>query len=500
MRAVIYARYSCDNQREESIDGQLRECTEFAKQQDLTIIHTYVDRALSASKETDKRVDFQRMIYDSAKGLFDVVLVWKLDRFARNRYDSAYYKSILKKNSVKVISATEHISQGAEGIILESILEGMAEYYSAELSEKIHRGQTENALKGKMNGGTVPLGYLLGEDKKLKVDPITAPIVVEVFERYAEGETVREIIESLNDRGLRGKNNQPYRLNSFSKMLMNRKYIGEYQYRDIIIPNAIPPLVSEDLFGRAQKRRVKNRKATGKWNANEKYILSTKLFCGKCGTMMAGECGKSATGKMYYYYKCGKAKRKNGCDKKAIPKQPIENLVVQQTKEMLLDDTLMESLIDCLLVEQTKENREVLLLTQQVKEVEKGIHNLLNAIQSGILTPTTKERMDSLEVQKTSLEKALAREKMEHPILTREEIAHFIYRFRQLDTTDIKKQEKLIDLFVNAIFVFDDRLILTFNYKETEKIISLDDLHSSVLCDPSSPDCVGRTSRPTQFL
>lgn len=117
MKAVIYARYSSDSQREESIDGQIRECTEYAERNGITILGSYVDRALSA--RTDDRPDFQRMIADSEKRLFDVVLVWKLDRFSRNRYDSAHYKHILKKNGVRVMSVKENISDGPEGIILE---------------------------------------------------------------------------------------------------------------------------------------------------------------------------------------------------------------------------------------------------------------------------------------------------------------------------------------------------------------------------------------------
>ena len=162
MTGIIYARYSSDNQREESIDGQIRECKEFAEKNDIRIIDTYIDRALSA--KTDNRPSFQQMIKDSSKGLFDVIIVWKLDRFARNRYDSAHYKNILKKNGVKVISATEAISSGAEGILLESMLEGDAEYYSAELAEKNNRGLTENALKCKYNGGSVAFGYVIDDE------------------------------------------------------------------------------------------------------------------------------------------------------------------------------------------------------------------------------------------------------------------------------------------------------------------------------------------------
>ena len=165
MRGVIYARYSSDNQREESIEGQIRENTAFARKNGIDIVDTYIDRAYST--KTDNRPEFQRMIKDSGKKSFDVVIVWKLDRFSRNRYDSAKYKAMLKKNDVRVLSATEAISEGAEGIILESVLEGMAEYYSADLAEKVTRGMTENALKCRFNGGTVPFGYMIDETTAL---------------------------------------------------------------------------------------------------------------------------------------------------------------------------------------------------------------------------------------------------------------------------------------------------------------------------------------------
>ena len=147
MKVVIYARYSSDNQREESIEGQIRECTAFAEKNGITILRHYIDQAFSA--KTDNRPEFQNMVKDSGKRLFDLVIVWKLDRFARNRYDSARYKATLKKNGVKVVSAAEVISDGAEGIVPESVLEGYAEYYSADLSEKVVRGMTENTLKSK---------------------------------------------------------------------------------------------------------------------------------------------------------------------------------------------------------------------------------------------------------------------------------------------------------------------------------------------------------------
>ena len=241
MTGAIYARYSSDNQREESIDGQLRECKAFAAKNDIQIVGTYIDRALSA--KTDNRPDFQRMIKDSEKHTFDVIIVWKLDRFARNRYDSAHYKAILMRNDVRVVSATEAISQGAEGIILESVLEGMAEYYSAELSEKVIRGQTENAYKCKFNGGTIPFGYIIDKENNFQLNPETAPFVLSAYEMYDDGKTMSEIAENFNSKGLRNTRGTKFNINAISKILRNRRYIGEYKYRDITIPDGIPAIV-----------------------------------------------------------------------------------------------------------------------------------------------------------------------------------------------------------------------------------------------------------------
>lgn len=264
MNGVIYARYSSDNQREESIDGQLRECLVFAEKNDIQIIETYVDRALSA--KTDNRPDFQRMIRDSTKEQFEVIIVWKLDRFARNRYDSAHYKAILKRNNVRVVSATEAISQGPEGIILESLLEGMAEYYSAELAEKVLRGMKENAYNCKFNGGTIPYGYYVDDEKHLQIESKTAMIVREVFELYDNGMTMKEITDTLNRKGLRNRKGNPFTISVVSKMLTNRRYIGEYKFKEIVVEDGIPAIISKNLFESVNKKLEANRKKPARKN------------------------------------------------------------------------------------------------------------------------------------------------------------------------------------------------------------------------------------------
>ena len=229
MTAVIYARYSSESQREASIEGQIRECTAYAEKNGITIVKHYIDRAISA--KTDNRPEFQQMIKDSDKKLFDIVLVWKLDRFARNRYDSARYKTQLKKNGVKLMSATEIISDGPEGIILESVLEGYAEYYSADLSEKVIRGMTENALKGKFSGGAIPFGYTINADRRFEIDPLTAPFVAEAFQRYNDGQTMREIRDWLNEKGIKNKRGGPMTFNVIQHMLSNSPI-----YRRVEVP------------------------------------------------------------------------------------------------------------------------------------------------------------------------------------------------------------------------------------------------------------------------
>ena len=487
VNAVIYARFSSDRQREESIEGQIRECREYAEKNGIRVIDTYIDRALSASKNVEKRLDFQRMIRDSRKHLFDIVLIWKLDRFARCREDSAIYKGILKKNGVRVVSATEHITEGSEGILMESVLEGMAEYYSAELSEKIHRGQKENALKGRNNGGRIPLGYKLGADKRLEIDPDTAPIVREVFKRYAEGETIRAIVNDLNSRGLKTSRGYKFAYPSFNTLLQNRKYMGEFRYQDVVIPGGVPALVDEDTFDRVQARMAKNKQAPATAKAKESYLLTTKLFCGECGKIMFGESGTGTGGKVYRYYKCANAKKKAGCHKKAVKKEWIENLVVEQTMALVMNEALMEQITDRLMELQGQESFDLQLLKKQLKEAEKGVENMLNAIQMGIITESTKQRLMDLEVQKTRLEQQILTEQIENPTLSREQIKSFLDQFKKTDIEDEAQRQRLIDGFVNAVFVYDDKIVLTFNYKDGTATITLDGVNNSDMSGDGPP-------------
>jgi DNA invertase Pin-like site-specific DNA recombinase len=487
MKAVIYARYSSDSQREESIDGQLRECKEYADRQNLIIVGTYIDRALSA--KSDNRPEFQKMVSDSSKRQFEVVLVWKLDRFARNRVDSATYRAILRRNGVKVVSAKENISEGPEGIILEAILEGMAEYYSAELAVKIKRGQTENALKCRYNGGFVPFGYRVNENKLFEADPVTAPIVREMFERYADGQTVAEISAALNGRGV--FTNIPYKYTNKSSMhnlLKNRRYTGEYRHGEHVVPGGMPVVVPQELFDRVQARMSKNKHAPASAKAADEFLLTTKLFCGKCSVFMVGTSGTSKTGRVYHYYKCGNAIYKKSCDKKAVRKEYIERYVVAQTKELVLQDETIDRLAAAIVELQKKENTVVPLLQKQLDDVDKAISNLLDAIQQGLFNASAKQRLDDLENRKADLEIAIAREKIQKPMLTHEQISFWISKFKDGDIDDPLYRKNIIDIFVNSVYLYDDKIVLMYNYKNGTKTVSLSEIECSDLDDGAPPD------------
>ena len=481
MTAVIYARYSSDSQREASIEGQLRDCKDYAEKNGITVVGTYIDRAYSA--KTDDRPDFQRMIKDSGKKIFDVVLVWKLDRFARNRFDAVNYKYQLEKNGVHLVSAMEPISQGPEGIMVESMLIGMAEYYSAELALKVARGERENALQCKYNGGIVPLGFTIGkEDRLYHIDPETAPIVQEIFTRYADGEPAEKIAASLNERGLRTRTGKPFVKNSFFQIFRNRRYIGEYRYKDIVTPGGIPAIVDKDLFDRVQQRFEQNRIAHGRPAKEDvSYLLTTKLFCGKCGTLMGGESGTSHMGNTYYYYKCGNAKRhgKAHCDLKAIRKEPLERFVVETAIKVIFSDEIIERLIDLVMEAQQKENTRLPVLKDQLRDTEKRLANLLEAIEQGILTPTTKQRLDELEARKEALNTSILEEELKKPVLTREWIRFWLEKFRKGDVGSTEHQRQIIDTFVNSVYVFDDRVVLNFNFTDDSKTISREEVLGS---------------------
>ena len=463
--AIIYARFSSHSQTEQSIEGQLRECYDFAKRADFIVVAEYIDRALTGT--TDKRPEFLRMIEDSKKRNWKYVIVYQLDRFARNRYDSAIYKAKLKKNGVRVLSAKENITEDASGILVEGMLESMAEYYSAELSQKVRRGIRESLLKGNFIGGYGLFGYDV-VDKKWAVNQNEADIVKDMFVRYKNGEKAKEIIERVNNTGAKTKRKTKFNMHSFARLIRNEKYIGKIVSGDKTYYDIIPQIVEERLFKECNLIMDEHKHKQRQVEEKKLYILSGKLKCGYCNSFMTAETGTSETGRVYHYYKCfNKKLNKRQCFKKNYSQQELEDLVFNTTVEYVLQPEIIEA-ISKLVVE--KFNSEIsktgafTALEKELKEKGKAINAIMSAIEKGIITKTTQSRLMELEREKEEIEDKLYVEKSRQiKPLQADEVKAFLNLFarKQYDVDDEKKD--FFNKFINRVILYDDKLLIFYN-------------------------------------
>lgn len=454
----LYMRYSSDRQTEQSIEGQLRELISYCKQHHYRIAAIYVDRAVSAHASMEKRPSFQQMLADSSRAAWKTVLVYKLDRFARNREDAAVARMRLRKNGCNVESAKEGISKNPEGVILESILEGMAEYYSLELSQKITRGMRESAMKGQAVGGSIPLGYKI-ENKKWVLDPLTAPLVEEAFTRYAGGETVADICNDFNARGYRTAKGAKFNRSSFKNIFRNEKYIGVYKYQDIRVENSIPRIVADDTWRRVQARLKVNEDAPARGKAKVPYLLAGKIFCGHCGAPMVGECGRGKGGRTYNYYSCATRKRSRSCDKKPVPKDWIEDIVAQDALEVLTDEIIeyVATVAAQKSEEEIQQNTNIPAIQQQIADIERKVRNLTKAIESADTAPDALvTRIAELESQKKGLTAQLTEEQHSVVRLTKEMVMVFLHAVKENCVPMENQRQMLINMLVNSVTVYDD--------------------------------------------
>ncbi len=477
---VIYARYSGGSrQTEQSIEGQLHVCEEYAAKHDLRIVGTYIDRKISG--RTDNRENFQRMIADSAKHMFEVVLVYRTDRFARNKYDSAVYKQKLRKNGIEIKYAAEAIPEGPEGIILESLMEGLAEYYSAELSQKIKRGMRESALKAHSTGAGHCLGYKTAPDKSIIVDPEGAKAVQTVFDMYIKGGSQADICDYLNGLGFRTSHGNLFNKNSIYHIIKNKRYIGTYTYGDIVLKDAIPAIVSKETFHLAQLEAERRRKRRRPNSPKAEYLLSGKLFCGHCKSAMIGISGTGKTGNKWYYYCCPNARHKNGCHKKPVRRDWLEDLIVNKAIEEVLRPDIIQHISEACYEMQVKyqqENDDIAFYKAKIAETKKAIKNVAKAIESGAVTKSLPARLKELEDEQEALEAELAIAQKTSFIIKPEQIEYLLYQFVEpLDNEDWAAYKKrIIKCFVSQVYLYDDKLLIYYNVSRDGKTRLASDL------------------------
>ena len=456
--AVIYARYSSDKQNEISIQGQIEECRRYAEENDMIVLQEYVDRAQSAI--SDKRPNFLRMIDDSRDESFEIILVYQFDRFARNKNDSGYYKKILADNGVRVVSAKEQIASDSSGVITEGLLEVFADYFSKQLSEKVHRGMYQRAEQCKFNGGTMTFGYAVDDEGYYVVDENTGPVVKEIYERIASGETAKSIEEDLNARGILTVRGNRFSKNSLQNILRNEKYKGIYIFGNTRIPDGIPRIISDALFDDVQE--VLSHQSRGHRPAVENYILTGKLYCGYCKKQMVGSSGTSGTGNTYRYYIC-KSPR-NRCRKKNVPKDFIEALIIDACRKCLTDEVIDEVINTVTeLNRRDRESPEIIRLKDEINSLENKIDKLINEIEEGLVLLRVAKRLSQREEELKYLQKCLKHEEAKqctiHPWLVRD----FMRKLRKRTYDTLYYQKMLVNIFVDKIFLYDDHFTLFLN-------------------------------------
>lgn len=469
-KAVIYARYSSEKQNEQSIEGQLRICENFAKDNDYLIVEKYIDRAMTGMN--DHRPAFQQMLKDSESHNFEFVIVYKLDRFARNRYDSAFNKQKLSKNGVRVLSAMEQITDSPEGVILESVIEGMNEYYSRELSQKVKRGKYETIQKKNFVGGFIPFGYFV-QDKKLKIDPEKQSIVKFIFDSYINGTQIVDIINELNSKGCKNSTGNKFIKDNIIKILKNPVYIGTLKHGEYNIENYYPAIIDKETYSTAQQKIATKKHRPALYKANVDYLLSGKLYCGQCGSLMGGESGTARSGDIYYYYKCSNRKKMGHCAQNSVKKEAAESFIVSVTLKYIYDNDFYKEVIDTALQEQELNiDKDIVLknLNTQLKNSKKQLNNLINALKEGIYTSSTKQAILELEEDIKMYEDQIAiTEAKMPPQLTRDLLEFWFEKFKNCKTDDKESCKLLINSFVHKIILYPQKIVIIFNHSGQNK-------------------------------
>lgn len=470
-RAVAYCRFSSENQRDGySIEAQLFAIKEFCNKENFELVGEYIDEAKSAT--TDDRKNFQRMIQDSEKHQFDFIIIHKLDRFSRNRYDFAFYKKILKDNGVKVISVLEKLDDTPETIILESVLEGMAEYYSSNLSRETKKGLHARARKG-LSCSTRPLGYDISEEGKFIINQDESPIVQEIFSRVIQGDTLTAICTDLKNRGVKGTRSANLEIISLKKIIRNTIYYGTYTYASksdepIIVDNVCDPIVSYDVWISANSKLESKKRVFRRHKEND-FLLTGVLWCGECGSHYTGH---SVTYKdsVYLAYRC--TGHTHGiCDMKpsTINRDRLEEIIFLSITNDLFSDKMVDEWIIHLNKQKSGgEPTKRESLEKEIRKLKNKKDRLLDIYLDGKLDKDVYyERNISISGDISRLEMELATcEIQDNKPVDKQLLKDAFKYFREtLKTKDRDVLKRMIDLFVEKIIIYKDKIEIIYKIK-----------------------------------
>ncbi len=485
--AVAYGRFSSNNQREESIDAQLRAIREYCEKENIELIAEFTDEAVSG--KTDDREDFQNMVNQLLKGHIqvDYVLVHKFNRFARNKFDSALYKKKLRDIGVKVISVTQKIDDTPEGELLEGFLETIDQYYSANLAVEVRKGLRENALKGKHAGGQVLFGYSLDEEGYY-VPNENAPIVRRIFEEYAMGCSKTDICERLNDEGYRNQRGKRFNTRTLYDLLRNEKYIGNYIYtidkKETIRLDGIikDHPIDKELWNTVQRLCKEASECVQARQRSDKryYHLTGKAFCTCCGEHISGAGSKRSgghngnkDGKLNYYYKCvGKTKHKNGCKNPSLNKDWFESKVLKTVTDIVMDKNQVKQIAQAAYEEILSMRNEPVVSTAQLqKELAKIFDKQEKLTDLYVDGDMSKEMLNKkngeLTRRRFQIEEELEKRKnvLEAEDIQPEDIENFITQFvedtkEDCESIDDEFMRIMLNVFVKRVDVSEEEVVV----------------------------------------
>lgn len=487
--AVIYARFSSHGQNEQSIEAQVRICKEFAESKELKIINIYTDKARTGTN--DARPGFQRMISDAKSGAFRYIIVYMFDRFARNRHDSIVYKEMLReKFNVRVISALEPIAEDEGGEFYEMFLEWNAEKYSKRLSKRVRDGLDTSVANGTFCGGHLIYGYKIDLEpipgksgkfvKRVVIDEDEAEILRYAFERYDAGVSKKEIAEALNAKGLRF-NGKPFKGRTFDRYFVNEKYTGEFYFGDRLCTNMYPQIIDKALFERVKAKLTANKYyAGGEAQAKVPHLLTGKLICGYCKTLMRSDKGTGKMGKAYYYYICRNVKS-GKCNKQRMDKDPLEEYVTRSVVKFLSDkNNAVDIARDTVaFYDKRTDEQSIKAIQTRIVNIRKEVEDLTTAYvkaRNDLLRDTIEKQMEEYEILLNDLLEQEAKLELERGYkLTEQDILNFINMLIIGDTSDKDFQKSIIDNLVKWVYVYDDHKIIVLNINSDKSVEDLTD-------------------------
>lgn len=496
-KVAIYARYSSDNQREESIESQIRICEDYCKKHGYLIYNIYSDSAYTATN--DNRPAFQQMIADAHKHLFDTVLVYKFDRFSRDKYDKIFYKRKLNQNGVRLVSALEHITDDPEGQLLESMIDSMDVYYVENLARNVRNGLIQNALKGLHTGGKPPIGF--DYDSKLQkylINEHEASAVRLTFEMYASGAGYKTILDELSRLEFKTKNGNAFNKNSIATIIRNEKYRGVYIFNrcekkiagvrnnwksksdDQVIrkEGGMPRIVSDELWEAVQTRIKENHRIGAKHRTKHTYLLSGKIICGYCGHTMVGTSRKAGRNKsVYSVYKCNRNSNGGKCKCKEINKTYLDQYVLSMIIKSVLNTanatSIAEAYNDFISESKSDTSKDILNYEQQLNATKKEANNLLSFIMAGNHSQLVVDKLKETEKTIANIENIISDLKniKTDSKLTDENLKKAFNKFKQKIITSQKKDQDLelkaiIEAFVEKVTVTNEDVSIEYKLDE----------------------------------